>query len=164
MALDSAELDDLRENWKWAVCLGRPLELGLAKERPLPCWFGANVPGIDPCEEGPRGIEGAHWLKRQAVERTIRANLLPPEMVWAYAPAELVRSIDEYVLLAAWDPRNGVPACQKHHQRFDGTRVDATNELVIWRHEVPKHVEAFALDWGLESALEDRNPPIGGGI
>lgn len=172
-------LAELREAWKLWVCtavspMGRTFARG--------CWFGENVPGIDPCEHGPRGIEGAHWIKRQRVENALDAllpwgGMLPcprcvpgdaaNECEWCeggliFWPNEDRRDV---ILLAAWDPRNGVPACEKHHRRFDGHRVDARNELVIWRHEVPAHVEAFALDWGLEQALEDRHPPLNtGGI
>lgn len=154
--LASTELVELREQWRIAVVIG-----GGTFPRTRPCWFGENVPGIDPCEHGPRGVEGAHWIKRQRIERFLTAGALWVEdpddpCGWYYE--------DDLIQLAAWDPRNGVPACAKHHARFDGHRVDAANELVIWRHEVPAHVEAFALDWGLETALEDRNPPIAGGI
>ena len=165
-------LDDLRREWKNAVCLIPPVEQrGEHFPRVKPCWFGENVPGIDPCEHGPRGIEGAHWIKRQEVARVVGFNLWIPTakkgrstvFVAGSDNPELLERL-ELLYLAEWDPRNGVPACEKHHRRFDGARVDARNPLIVWRHEVPAHVEGFALDWGLETALEDRNPPIGKGI
>lgn len=150
--MDRVSLRELQEQWARAVLFGDRAHW--PEPRPLPCWFGAVVPGIDGCD-GP--IEGAHWIKRQRVGRWVELQLdIPKSMLRYDEDWELVR-------LAEWDPRNGVPACEKHHRRFDGHRVDAANELVVWRHEVPAPVEAFAKDWGLETALEDRHPPIGGG-
>lgn len=166
--MDRASLADLRLRWHDAVVFGTTLspdEFAQLDSVPRPqCWFGENVPGIDRCEEGPRGIEGAHWIKRQRVEAWVKdiaryARLDPGQGVVGFLDWSLAS--DGLHHLAAWDPRNGVPACEKHHRRFDGHRVDATNELVVWRHEVPAHVEAFAKDWDLETALEDRNPSIG---
>jgi hypothetical protein len=161
-------LEEVRAEWAETVTIrqtpgGRRLW--------APCWFGENLPGIDGCEGR---IEGAHWIKRQQVERKIALQLGLPEIVtspkWQRGAmvlpnryADLQPRVD-LVFLAGWDPRGGVPACEKHHRRFDGHRVDATRELVVWRHEVPAEVEAFAGDWGLEYLLDDRHPPIGKGI
>lgn len=145
--MDRATLADLRLEWVKAVLLNPHTG------NPLSCWFGHSIPGIDGCEGG---LEGAHWIKRRRAEEWVKAQLGRGHRYdLAFDP--------DLVLVAAWDPRNGVPACEKHHRRFDGHRVDATNELVIWRHEVPAHVEAFAADWGLEHVLEQRHPPIGVG-
>lgn len=172
--MDRTSLAELREMWAIAVLFGDRARWERARP-PLPCWFGRCVPGIDGCEGR---LEGAHWIKRQRVEGTLCHN---------FQTEPTLRSVHRYVkeanrgaslkdmepraadavdlvLLAAWDPRNGVPACSKHHARFDGHRVDATNELIVWRHEVPAPVESFCTDWGLETALEDRNPAIGSGV
>jgi len=163
--VERASLADLQLRWYEHVVFGSmvsPEEFGELPGSPRPrCWFGDNVPGIDSCEHGPRGIEGAHWIKRQRVERWVKGLGDGPDLVDRLAWSIVA---PDFVELAAWDPRNGVPACEKHHRRFDGPRVDATNELIVWRHEVPAPVESFCLDWGLETALEDRNPTIGGGI
>lgn len=178
MTYEPLDLDDLREAWKIAVIFGEQHETPWSNARPpRPCWFGENVPGIDACEYGDRGVEGAHWIKRQRVEKTMARQLAIAEIVcspsWqrrCWPPEGLHEPIPEFfyqvelVYLAAWDPRNGVPACEKHHRRFDGHMVDARDPLVIWRHEVPGHVEAFCRDWPFETALEDRNPAIGAGI
>lgn len=159
--MDRAFLRELQEQWARAVLFGDRAHW--PEPRPLRCWFGAVVPGLDSCD-GP--IEGAHWIKRQRVERSLADRLrwaLIRDNLGVDLPLEPGEARD-LITLAVWDPRNGVPACEKHHRRFDGHRVDATNELVVWRHEVPAPVEAFAKDWGLETALEDRHPPIGGGV
>lgn len=132
--MTKAELNQLRFDWKVAVCLGdRENEM-------LPCWFRTCIPGIDGCE-GP--IQGCHWIKRQRVE---------------YDVAFMVGSArsDDLVLLAAWDPRNGVPGCEKHHFRFDSNRQPS---LIVPRELVPTTAEYFCADWGLETPLEERNPP-----
>jgi hypothetical protein len=147
----SPELAALQEAFWLEVVLG-----GNPDARPLPCWFGENVPGIDSCEGR---IEGAHWLKRQRVARTVAAQLDLPIRVtsptWRRRHPETPEA--ELVLLAEWDSRNGVPACNKHHTRFDSQRMPP---LLIWRHEVPPLVEMFVADWDLEVALADRCPSI----
>lgn len=171
--MDRATLSDLRLRWHDHVLFGTtlsPEEFAESPEARRPrCWFGEHVPGIDSCEGR---IEGAHWVKRQRVEDRVRylCSEMRSQAVHGREDEELVSLPDfltaamDFSALAAWDPRNGVPACEKHHRRFDGHRVDATNELVIWRHEVPGPVEAFCRDWGLELALEDRHPLIGAGV
>lgn len=120
------------------------------------CWFAENVPGIDPCggDFGPDHLEAAHWIKRQQVERWVKLQYGP----YVALPVNLLQWQDdreELVDLAAWDPRNAVPACEKHHRRFDSHRMPT---LVVPRLLVPDHVVEFAECWGLETALEDRNP------
>lgn len=164
------DLADLRLQWKLAVCFephGRHSP-GVDRQRPRPCWFQANVPGIDPCS-GP--LQGAHWIKRQRVERELAYRFeVPLQVLRAATKKDLryagpeYRELVELIWLAAWDPRNGVCACEHHHKRFDGQTVRAAEELVINRHEVPVEVEAFCRDWGFETALEDRCPAIGAGI
>jgi hypothetical protein len=154
---------ELRRLWAEAVLLIGPYDpyvgggfpAGLREAidnayRP-PCWFGENVPGIDECdgELGPDYREGAHWIKRQQVEHTVAALFFGlPEFTATGLGWELKD-------IAAWDPRNGVPACEKHHRRFDAQRMPT---LIVPRHLVPEHVVEFTNDWGLETALEDRNP------
>lgn len=159
--MDRASLRELRGQWWLAVCAEHSRG-NLYRGRG--CWFAENVPGTDDCEGE---IEGAHWIKRQRVEEEVARMVGVSKTQIKHFDrivAPELRAQVESVLLAAWDPRNGVPACEKHHRRFDGHRVDAANELIVWRHEVPAPVESFCLDWGLETALEDRNPTIGGGI
>jgi hypothetical protein len=146
----SPELRELQEQFKLAVVFG-----GDPDARPLPCWFSENTPGIDPCEVGPRGIEAAHWIKRQLVERVLKV-VMPVGGKFGI-PGASGFDREELVVLAAWDSRNAVPSCLKHHSRFDSQRMPP---LVIWRHEVPAAVESFTADWGLLTALEDRCPLI----
>lgn len=159
------EIRELQQRWIAAVLLGDvdlgPIEMDpdhgldwMLATRPVQrCWFGVNVPGIDSCEGRP---EGAHWIKRQRVEECIVQNLY--RGFGSPFNADTARDLKH---LAAWDPRNGVPACEKHHRRFDAQRMPT---LVVWRHEVPAHVEAFCRDWPLEGDLERRNPPINKGV
>lgn len=118
--------------------------------RPRQCWFQANIPGIDPCDgdHGPDALEAAHWIKRQRVELAVAAYFFGTE--------EAANGVGwEIKDLAGWDPRNAVPACEKHHRRFDAHRMPT---LIVPRRLVPEHVVEFANDYGLETALEDRNP------
>lgn len=160
--MDPVSLPDLRLEWVKAVLLNP------RTGNPLPCWFGENVPGIDSCDGD---LEGAHWIKRQRVEKRIAWLFDVPEAVVKAASRHGIEKVApnwreavEAVWLAAWDPRNGVPGCEKHHRQFDGQRVDARRPLIVWRHEVPASVELFCRDWGLDTALEDRNPAIGAGV
>jgi len=131
--MTKAELNQLRFDWKVAVCLGD------RETQVLPCWFKTCIPGLDACEGF---IQGCHWLKRQTVEGFIGRQLFGPG--------------SDYVQLAAWDPRSGVPGCEKHHTRFDSQRQPT---LVVPRELVPTTVEMFCADWGLEQKLEERSPP-----
>lgn len=170
-----AELDELREAWARDV-LG--LEFLPGHRVTLPCVFSRGAQAVTaridagPCE-GP--IEGAHWIKRQTVERWVEGfrevrQLVDPhtEKLYIGGAVEYVEwslAVDDLVQLAAWDPRNGVPACERHHRIFDSQRVPLPSEqIVVWRHQVPAHVEAFALDWGLEHELDRKHDSIGGGV
>lgn len=152
--MNAEELAELRLAWLKAVVFND-------RGRMEPCWFGED--GYDYCEGR---IEGAHWIKRQAVELVLGDNLMIPRQELRiatvkgieYAALEL-RPLIESVWLSAWDPRNGVAACNKHHHQFDGQRMP---ELVVWRHQVPTHVERFVLDNGLETRLEQKCPTIHG--
>lgn len=185
--MTKAELNELREAWaravttrtKWFSGLGA-YEPDAFMVRPAPCWFGrtaeterrseVEIGPVDvgepygPCD-GP--IEGAHWIKRQTVERWIRTQMGEAVVLAQFEPELVVEpyDVETLVALAAWDPRNGVPACERHHRIFDSQRVPLPSEqIVIWRHQVPAHVEAFATDWGLEHELDRKHDTIGGGI
>lgn len=118
--------------------------------RPKSCWF-EGWPGHN-CEGK---IEGAHWIKRQAVERWVK------EQFAAIGTDGIsITTGTELAIVAAWDPRNGVPACEWHHRHFDGHLVDARNEFVVYRPFVPDHVEDFTADYALESRLEEKCPDL----
>jgi hypothetical protein len=134
MAHRDLELIELTRKWRDAVVFdareGYPTRL-------RSCWFGTREGlSVDLCEGT---IEGAHWLKRQRVRHALEALGFDRELIQ----------------LAEWDPRNGVPACEKHHQRFDSQRMPP---LVVPRRLVPLHVVDFTAAWGLETQLEDRCP------
>lgn len=172
----SEGLAELRERWVVAVTLrDHTYESKFAGAAtivvPQPCWFAENL-DVDECEGRH---EGAHFLKRQTVERVMARNLELPEVVttkkFRANPGRWIKRLDlplrrvEALFLAAWDPRNGVCACSKHHARFDSNRVALpSQQIVVWRHQVPAHVEAFARDWGLEPQLADRCPAVGAGL
>lgn len=165
----SLDLADLRLQWKLAVCFKPSARAGAVgsvnRHAQRRCWFGENAPGIGWCSSDHEALQGAHWLKRQLIERELcyRLDVPVPELKIAakrgpQAAAERYRQPIELIWLAAWDPRNGVPSCVAHHHQFDH------GQLVIDREHVPVHVEAYARDWGFETALEDRNPAMGAGI
>lgn len=152
----SVEVEQLRRAWAEAVVLGGVTRR--ASPRPaLPCWFGENIPGIDSCEGQ---IEGAHWIKRQRIGK--HGSQIGNWKTVGEGEGEFCWHWDPFILWAAeWDPRNGVPACNKHHTRFDGQRMPS---LVVVREHVPAAVEAFARDWGLEPELARKCPTMGEGI
>lgn len=168
-----AELDELREAWARAVLTYEwTIEGRSMGTYPTPCWFKEAL-GLEDCEGR---IEGAHWIKRQTVERWVK-GLSSEIRMQAIGTAlggpgiteedvALGQWMREHLYkLAAWDPRNGVPACERHHRIFDSQRVPLPSEqIVVWRHQVPAHVEAFALDWALEHELDRKHDTIGGGI
>lgn len=105
-----------------------------------------------PCEGR---LERAHLIPRQRVENALAA-LMPHNPVRITDPASIFEPrLDkkELILLAAWDPRNGVVVCQHHHRRYDS---HATPELCIPAAALPDHVVEFIYDWGLESEAERR--------
>lgn len=120
------------------------------------CWFQEHMPDIDPCGGGRPGVlEAAHWIKRQQVERWVRNQL----RVSPYDLAITAAIVDELIAIAAWDPRNAVPACEHHHRRFDGHRVPLPREqLIVPRLLVPAHVLEFSEDYGMETFIEDKHP------
>lgn len=150
------ELGELRRGWALAATFkevgGRPVPCG--------CWFKSalGIGNVGHCEGR---IQGCHFLKRQRVEKVMAAALGLPEQVtsakwqrsWNTFPAEYPNL--NLLFLAAWDPRNSVAGCERHHQRFDGQRMPP---LVVPRLQVPKRVVYFTLAWGLETQLEDRCP------
>lgn len=150
------DLDLLRLEWVRAATFkqvgGRPVPCG--------CWFRDALGFNDPGECEGR-IQGCHFLKRKQVERTVAAQLDLPELVtsaiwqrsWVTFPPDYIHV--ELVFLAAWDPRNAVAGCERHHQRFDSQRMPP---LVVPRHLAPPRVVDFAETWGLETQLEDRCP------
>lgn len=151
MTIDA--LEELRGAWARAVKIDGDDDHG--PNRMKPCWFAEMRPslgehGVDvgPCEGW---IEGAHWIKRQRVEAIVDGWIIVEQ-----CRGEIHSRWDEdLTLLAAWDPRNGVAACERHHRRFDGHRMPP---LVVPRLLVPNHVVEFVNDWGLETALEDKHP------
>lgn len=149
--------------------------------RPTPAYKGAlgrcllaqHDHLLRPC----RGrLERAHLIPRQRVENALAA-LLPYVVDLAFnedgsididGPPPAVDSSgriagpppiaedwrNELILLAAWDPRNGVIACEGHHRRFDSHLTPA---LTVRRDCLPTHLIEFASDWGIEGQL-DRFP------
>lgn len=172
--MTKAELAALRLAWAQAV-LAAPqtsgeAELGL-RLRPAPCWFytppgSAKAVLAYAMNWGSCGgrIEGAHWIKRQAVEEQIRRQYGPYvdglPRPGGRGPADWELDRDDLIALAAWDPRNGVPACQRHHGRFDGRLVNAAEPFVVYRPFAPVHVEEFVADCGLETRLEQKCPDL----
>lgn len=175
------ELRELQRLFHEAVMVGgpyqgeHPLTTPLLARNPPLCWFWVNVPGIDECggDYGAGRLEAAHWIKRQRVERDVKqlssavrfqeiANwegetLRPETDAEMLARAEWI--LHEMWMHAAWDSRNGVPACERHHRNFDGHRVPLPSEqIVVPRLLVPDHVVEFTDDYGLETALEDKHP------
>lgn len=69
--------------------------------------------------------------------------------------APLVKAeVDDLILLAAWDPRNGGLACEQHHRRFDDHQVSLPRDRVIVPYSaLPPHVVHFAFDYGIDAQL-----------
>lgn len=157
--MKKAELRELQELWARAVLLDDG-------GRPRPCWFSLppehDYEDYGPCggERGPDFCEGAHWISRQAVENV----LWFPLQAFQYDDDPLWHPIEPgfrqgLINLAAWDPRNGVPACEWHHRHFDQHLV-AKRPLVVYRPFVPVHVEEFVAERGLETPLEVKCPDL----
>ena len=109
------------------------------------CWLGRYDPLRLPCEGR---IELCHAVNEQRVRNALYA-LLPT-----------TPDRDDWLLMAAWDPRLAIPGCEGHHRRFDS---HLTPPLVIPRHLAPASAVEWAADWGLESQLEARFPIEAGG-
>lgn len=134
----------------------RSLTNRMLAEVPAGCWFKNMIPGIDSCGGGRADVlEAAHWIKRQQVERWV-INNAPVEVDGVHILLSERKALAD---LAAWDPRNAVPACEHHHRRFDGHHVPLPRErLVVPRHLVPAHVLEFTADYGMETFIEDKHP------
>lgn len=73
-------------------------------------------------------IEAHHVIPKQRIKRAI----------WSEPEREQ----------AVWDPRNGMPVCQKHHHQITVARIQVPKELV------PAQTILFARQHGLEWSLE----------
>lgn len=130
----------------------------LAPARPAPayngalgrCWLAQHDERRRQCSGR---LERAHLIPRQRVENALGA-LLPEDRYYLpdYGLSDDV--IRDLILLAAWDPRNGVVACEAHHRRFDSHLTPA---LAVRYEHLPSHLIQFAFDWGIDSQL-DRFP------
>lgn len=162
--MNQLELAELRKLWIDAVITFERPDGRLALRG---CWFCehrdvlAEV-GVDigPAE-GP--IQGAHWIKRQRAERDVKrlaewaVEYQDPTRISAFYIDHVLA--EEIAQLAGWDPRNGVPACQRHHTVFDSQRVPLPSEqIVVPRLLVPRHVIEFSEEKGLETAIEEKHP------
>jgi hypothetical protein len=64
-----------------------------------------------------------------------------------------------WVLIAAWDARNGKISCEGHHRRFDSHAVSPeAPKIVVPPLALPMHTVEFVFDYGLEPQAEDRFP------
>lgn len=132
------DLELLRGAWARAVKIHDP-ERG-SNPGMKPCWFKEHrVPleedrgvNVGPCEGW---IEGAHWIRRRRVERWVRDQT----------------GDEDLAVLAAWCPRNGAAACERHHARLDSHRMPP---LVVPRLMLPENLLEFVADYGLENDLE----------
>lgn len=102
------------------------------------CYFSGVVGDPRPCEGR---TQACHFLSRQQIRNGLWALGAEPELI----------------VLAEWDPRNGVPGCEhEHHARFDNRRLPP---LKVKIPRVPGRVVEFVKDWGLEPQLERRVGP-----
>lgn len=153
----------------------------LAPARPAPvykgalgrCWLAQHDERRRPCSAP---LERAHLIPRQRVENALGALLPRADAAGMIACgtcnafSHLVDACPDcegglihfpgnhrtdLIQLAAWDPRNGVIACEGHHRRFDN---HATPPLFVPSLRLPAHALDFVLDWGLESQMRDRFP------
>lgn len=128
----------------------------------IACWLAQHDERRRSCSGR---LERAHLIPRQRVENALGALLQSTivgdpsggvvtgrmcddaDVGW-FDPADLI-------LLAAWDPRNGVVVCEHHHRRFDS---HATPPLIVPQSALPAHAFEFANEWGLDNVLNDRFP------
>lgn len=123
------------------------------------CWLAQHDERRRPCLGR---LERAHLIPRRRVENALWAVLYGAVVDLGQIGEEMsaVKVLEEaefwdLILLAAWDPRNGVVACEAHHRRFDN---HSTPALVIPAPELPDHMLDFIFDWGLDTQAEDRFP------
>ena len=133
LALPGLDVDAIRLAFRIDVVFG-----GDPSGPALPCWFSEYWD-----HECSAEIQACHFIRRQRIEN----------FLWKQGNDK------EEIFLAAWDPRLAVPGCTEAHPRFDGHLVSLPSEqLNIFREEVPAEVEEAALEWGLEIPLEERCP------
>lgn len=110
------------------------------------CWLAQFDPLERPCA-GP--LERAHLISRQRVE----------EKVWALLyDGPIQEDFWDYILNAAWDPRNAKFGCgHEHHPRFDSKQ---TPTLIVPYAALPDHVHEFAEDYGLVAQLKEKFPQL----
>lgn len=157
---------------KWLTTSFAEGVVEFAPPRPAPaypgalgrCWLAQFDERRRPCEGR---LERAHLISRQRVEHALGALLLGAEVeeYWNDWNGEEGGAgtdcftmpqdwLEELVLLAAFDSRNGVVACEHHHRRFDS---HLTPPLTLRYEHLPSHAIHFAFDWGIEAQL-DRFP------
>lgn len=113
------------------------------------------VPNLERCHLIPRQrVEGTMWeqLRWSAIYEVHSARVTEGVFRELSIPER-----DALILLAAWDPRNGVMGCQGHHRRFDG---HATPGLWVPEPASPVHLREFVDDNGLWSPYEERFPAV----
>lgn len=64
--------------------------------------------------------------------------------------------VDDLLLLAAWDPRNGEVGCEGHHRRYDNHA--GTADLIVPVLALPIRTVDFIFDYGLMTQAEDQWP------
>lgn len=118
------------------------------------CWLAQFDPKQLPCAGQPgHFIERFHFLRRLSVEDRIGFMLgrLPGD---AYEMSKADR--DEFILLAAWDPRNGGLGCEHHHRRADKQAGSPRAPSIdVPPFALPEHVDEFIADWGLLAVAEE---------
>lgn len=136
--------------WEGTVFEHPPsVTLAQSPRRVAPCWFGRYMDVDEPCN-GP--IQGCHFIKRQQVEKTIGARL-PAYVESVTDLTDWSLTCDEIVIVAAWDARNGIPGCERHHHHFDFGSLLVPLELV---HRAAPEVVEFTRWYELEYLLERR--------
>lgn len=105
------------------------------------CWLARFDPLSRPCEGR---FEAAHFIGRQSIRNC----------------PTLLGIDEEIVELAQWDARNGLPACEHHHRRFDN-HADAGpgSGLLVPKDDLDFELLEFIEDWGLQSEAERRFLP-----
>jgi hypothetical protein len=128
------------------------------------CWLAKCDPHKLPCGGQPGKLfERFHFIPRQRVENAMGAvlprpaiDVFDPESIWTgLSKAE----IEEVILLAAWDARNGGMGCELHHRRYD-SHADSPEApaIEVPAFALPEHFDNFVEDFGLETEAERRFP------